>query len=90
MTRVGFCAGSRKVLSTSSSPAPPPPLGPRFGGLTQRDAHQSAVFSNFLRLSVVLGNLGARPQGRRTTHASKKDWEKVLGRVLGKGFQKGS
>ena len=33
--------------------------------------------------------LGARLRGRTTTHAFKKDSEKVLGRVLGKGSQKG-
>ena len=32
----------------------------------------------------------ARLRGRTATHASKKGFEKLLGRVLGKGPQKGS
>ena len=36
------------------------------------------------------GILGARLRGRTATQSSKKGSEKVLGRVLGKGFQKRS
>ena len=34
--------------------------------------------------------LGARLRGRRTTQSSKKGSEKVLGRALGKGSEKGA
>ena len=33
--------------------------------------------------------LGARPRGHTATQRSKKGSEKVLGRVLGKGFSEG-
>ena len=35
------------------------------------------------------GELGARLRGRTATQRSKKGSEKVLGRVLGKGFSEG-
>ena len=39
--------------------------------------------------TVVPNDLGARLRGHTSTQRSKKGSEKVLGRVLGKGFSEG-
>ena len=46
--------------------------------------------SGLQAVPVLESQLGALLKGRSTTHASKKGSEKVLGRILGKGLQKGS
>ena len=46
--------------------------------------------AEFFKPKLPVFLLGARLRGRTATQRSKKGSEKVLGRVLGKGFQMGS
>ena len=61
--------------------APPDPCSNR----DPQKAPKNPKFSDTLFLKV-----GARLRGRTATQRSKKGSEKVLGRVLGKGFWEGS
>ena len=68
--------------------------GPRIGPRRGSGWHPPRDSSRRLGLSekchrIILVILGARRKGRTATQCSKKGSEKVLGRVLGKGFSEG-